>query len=215
VGGYREGGINYVAAPWIINNYGFAPGYELVLEGRHFLQMNGADKGTSTILEPQFFLKMLLREGSLQDGEGLSVATELGPYFPELHTVQNGFGAQVGIIVSQKWPDLVVHFNVVDYLSRAHHFGLFTSIIVEGPWRWRVRPVFEVLADREYRSTDFRTGLERSVLGGAIWSVIEGFSLDLGVRVGAVEDRPMQELRLGFTWGVEVVAPPHEPPARD
>lgn len=210
-GVYREGDRRDIVAPWIIHNYGFTPGWEIVLEGRQSYVFRGPDAPKWTLLEPQLLLKTILREGSLQGGEGISVASEFGAYFPEVHTPSNKWGGQVGVIMSYAWPDFVVHLNVVDYLSRLGHFGLFTSVIFEGPQRWTVRPVAELLADRDYASTTFRNGLERSVLGGAIWRVTEGFTIDAALRVGAVEDRSMQELRIGFTWGVEVFSKERAP----
>ena len=211
---YREGSRDSLVAPYAINNYGFLPRNELVLEGRQLVQIDGAGAPHASLVEPQLFVKTVLREGALQGGRGLSVASEVGPYFPEAGTGATKLGGQIGVIVSEAWRDLAVHLNVVDYLSRAGDYGLFTSLIVEGPARWRVRPVGELLADREFGSTTLRDGLTRSVLGGFIWHVTEGFDVDAALRVGAVEDRAMREVRLGFTWAVEVL-PPSPAPIKD
>jgi hypothetical protein len=209
-GFYRQGGRRFLVAPHMINNYGVVPGSELVLEIFHIRQLDGAGSPRSSLTQPQLFLKTVLREGSVQGGSGLSVASEIGPYFPEVNVDSTGLGGQIGIIISRAWRDVEVHLNIVNYLTRTHHYGLFTGLIVEGPWRWTVRPVMELLADREYDSTNFRTGLTRSVLGGLIWAVAEGFDFDAAFRVGAVDDESLQELRVGFTWTFQVVAHPEK-----
>jgi hypothetical protein len=193
----------------MINNYGFNPGNELDAEIFYVRQLDGDRAPRSTLQQPQLFVKTVLREGSVQGGSGLSVASEIGPYFPEVNVDSTGLGGQIGIIISQAWPDIEMHLNIVNYLSRTHHYGLFTSLIVEGPWRWTVRPVMELLADREYESTMFRSGLTRTVLLGAIWQATEGLEPDVAVRVGAVDDQSFQEVRIGLTWTFEVLSHPH------
>jgi hypothetical protein len=175
-----------------------------VLELFHVRQLDGEGSPRSSLVQPQLFVKTVLREGSVQGKTGLSVASEIGPYFPEVNVDETGLGGQIGIIISQAWRDVEMHLNVVNYLSRTHHYGLFTGLIIEGPWRWTVRPVVELLADREYESATFRDGLTRSVLGGLIWRVSEGFDFDAAARVGAVGDQSLQELRVGFTWTFQV-----------
>ena len=211
----KQGGDRYLIEPHMIHNFGFLPGNELVFEYYYQRQIDGDHAPRSSVTQPQLFVKTVLREGSVQGRTGLSVASEIGPYFPEWNVDSTGLGGQIGIIISRAWPDVEVHLNVVNYLSRTHHYGLFTSLIVEGPWRWKVRPVAELLADREYESSTFRTGLTRSVLAGLIWQVAEGFDFDAAVRVGAVGDSALQEIRVGFTWAFELVSHPHAAPIKD
>ena len=52
-------------------------------------------------------------------------------------------------IVSQRWPALTLHLNVVPSWSRAHRFAVLAGVIVEGPAGWVVRPVAETYVEAE------------------------------------------------------------------
>src|SRR6478752_5170268 len=71
--GYRqEGSSRFLVAPALIANYGFAPRFEAVLEGRQDFQLNAATHPWQ-VQDVAFSVKGLLRRGSLQGGAGLSV----------------------------------------------------------------------------------------------------------------------------------------------
>ena len=128
-------------APAFVYNYGFGKNWELVLEGQ--LETPLSPSGTSTFTEAGAFLKGVLRPGSLQDQPGPSVATEFGVLLPDSRGPGNT-GASLAAIVSQRWDWGTVHLNVEGLWTRDQHAGAFTSVIVEGPAKWTVRPVAEI-----------------------------------------------------------------------
>jgi hypothetical protein len=135
----KEGPDRSLVAPSVIVNWGFAERCELVLEGRHFVQLR--DK----ISQPRFrvedtglSVKAVLREGSLQEKSGLSVATEVGALLPTING-DSGVGGQGALIVSQRWPDLTMHLNGALAWTRAHRLGLFGGAFFEAHDAWAVR----------------------------------------------------------------------------
>jgi hypothetical protein len=81
-------------------------------------------------------------------------------------------------------------------LSRDHHGELFLDAIIEGPFKWPIRPVAEVFYDN-----DFGVAQEISGLIGAIWQVRDSLSFDIGLRHALINRRPINELRAGVTFG--------------
>jgi hypothetical protein len=75
-GGKSSEGQKTLIAPATVINYGFAKGWEAVLEGR--LETPLPASGPTTFTEGGLFLKHIVREGVLQDQSGPSVATEFG-----------------------------------------------------------------------------------------------------------------------------------------
>lgn len=198
----KEGPDRSLVAPSLIFNWGFADRFELVLEGRHFVQLGSA------VSEPRFrvedtalSLKSVLREGSLQEKSGLSIATELGMLLPAING-DSGVGAQGAVIVSQRWPDLTVHLNGAAAWTRAHRPGLFGGIIFEVHDAWPVCPVAEVFVEGE---RDVPTTV--SGLLGAIWRPRDGVSFDAGVRLARAGGLNTTEVRAGLTWAFTVGFP--------
>src|SRR5262249_9637015 len=102
-------------------------------------------------------------------------------------------------IVSQRWEWGTMHFNAATSLTREHHADLFVSTIVEGPNSWTVRPVAEVFFEEEF-------GQSRTISGllGAIWKVRDDLSFDVGIRHAVTNGRPVNELKLGMTFGFQL-----------
>lgn len=199
----REGTDDFLVAPSVIFNWGFAARMELVLEGRHFVRL-----GTTAPAEPRFrveetglSLKTVLREGALQDKAGVSIATEFGALLPTING-DPGVGAQGTVIVSQRWADLTVHVNAAAAWTRAHTLGLFGGVIFEGHDAWAVRPVAEVFVEGQEDMPTVYSGLT-----GAIWRVREGLSLDAAFRLAREGSADTKEIRVGLTWGFDVGAP--------
>ena len=81
-------------------------------------------------------------------------------------------------------------------LTPHQHGELFFDAIVEGPNKWKVRPVFEIYSDSVVNvSQTF------SALAGAIWQVNDKLSFDVAFRYASVDRRPVSELRAGMTFG--------------
>jgi hypothetical protein len=96
----RQGAERTLFAPNTRFNYGFAPGWEAVVEGQVVHSLNAGVGGTSLVGNGAF-LKGVLREGVLQEKTGPSVATEFGLLLPGIRD-ERGTGASVAGIV---WSD--------------------------------------------------------------------------------------------------------------
>src|SRR5262245_21101785 len=127
-----------VIAPAYVVNIGFAKNWELVLEGRVENPLPPAEDFQSRLVGNGLFLKGVLREGSLQDKPGPSVAVEFGPLLPGIIDEQ-GWGASFLGIVSQRWSGGTIHFDLGLARTREHHNDLFVGAIFEGPYNWTVR----------------------------------------------------------------------------
>ncbi len=191
----------FLVAPALIANLGFAEGWELVLEGRQELLLDApSDAARLRIVDTQLNLKTVLRSGELQDQPGPSVALEAGVLLPTVND-EPGTGAQATVIASRRWTDLTAHLNLGIALTRDGHLELPGSLILEGPARWTVRPVFELFST--FKAPD---ELEISGLGGLIWRTSERLALDAGLRLGSSSGKRLVEARLGLTVAFEIFA---------
>jgi hypothetical protein len=193
----RSGGrTGYV--PTFIFNFGAIPGWELVVEGDGSGTVAGPrEPGEAFQLEASVSFKGVVRRGSLQDGSGVSIAVEPEVLLPATAGA-SGFGFAAGVIVSQRWPALALHLNLVPAWSRAHNIAGRAGLIAEGPDDWTVRPVGEVYVEAEHAVP----GLTSSFLGGLIWRISPRVSTDAAVRVGTLSGTGLVELRVGLTWDV-------------
>lgn len=197
----REVGERMLIAPNLRLNYGFAKGWEAVLEGKTTHGLSAAARPTSQV-ENGFFLKRVLREGALQDQPGPSIATEFGVLLPGVND-QHGAGGSITGILSQRWEPITVHLDAAAAVTREQHADLFFSTILEGSHDWPVRPVVEIAYER-----DFGRAEAKSALIGAIWQIRDSFAVDAGLRGGRVNDRLLAEIRAGLTFSFAAVATP-------
>jgi hypothetical protein len=189
-GAWRVEQRNSLSGPNGVLNYGFAERWEFILQGE-----NPAPEGAGPTSVPNgAFLKYVIQPGVLQDKPGPSIATEFGLLLPPFGGTGTGLGWNG--IVSQRWDWGTAHFNVETNLTPDQHGQLLLDVILEGPHKWTVRPVFEVYSDSVF-------GLEQtySVLVGAIWQVSDKLSFDVGLRHAWVDRQPVNELRAGVTFG--------------
>jgi hypothetical protein len=202
VGYVVEGANKALVAPSVVLNWGFADRWEVVLEGRNVVQLGSELQGRrSRVEDVALSLKGVLREGSLQEKGGASVATEISALLPAIDG-ESGVGAELALIVSQRWPDLTLHVNGAATWTRAHEPGAFGGLILEGHDSWAVRPVAEVFIEAERGPPTTVSGLV-----GTIWRVKEGLSFDAGVRLARAGGVDTTELRLGLTWGFKAGFP--------
>src|SRR5882724_5608940 len=188
-----QGAQKTLIAPATVLNFGLSEGWEVVFQGQAQTPLSPA--GPTSLTGAGAFLKHVLRPGSLQDKEGPSVATEFGVLLPD-STGENGFGASLAGIISQRWDWGAVHFNTAAALTREHRADLFVGAIVEGPAKWTVRPVAEVFYEEEFGKAH-----SVSALVGAIWQVRESVAVDVGLRHALVNGHPVDEIRAGVTFG--------------
>ena len=179
-----------------IFNFGFADRWELVLQGT----AQPLPEGVGPIsVSNAAFLKYVVQPGVLQDKSGPSIATEFGPLLP---AAGGGSGVGFGLtgIVSQRWDWGTVHLNAASNLTPDQHSELFFDVIIEGPSKWKVRPVFEIYSDSVVTQSQTFSGLV-----GAIWQVNDKLSFDAAVRYASVDGRPVSELRVGMTFGFPLI----------
>jgi hypothetical protein len=196
VGVARSPGQKTRIAPAFVYNYGFIKDWELVLEGQ--LETPLAPAGRSVLTESGAFLKHVVREGTLQDQTGPSIATEFGVLLPDTMG-PGGTGASAALIVSQRWDWGTVHFNAEALWTRDQRAGTFTSVILEGPAKWTVRPVAEISYEEAFGQTHTTAGLI-----GAIWQVRDNLSFDVALKHSVSNTGHADELRAGLTFGFSV-----------
>lgn len=189
-----EQGTRTLIAPWTVLNFGLNDGWEAVFEGRGETPLGPS--GPTELIGAAASLKHVLVPGSLQDKTGPSVATEFGVLLPD-STGNSGVGASLAGIVSQRWDWGTVHFNVETALTRDHHADAFVDTIIEGPSKWKVRPVAEVFYEKEF-------GLEETVSGlvGLIWQASDKLAFDVAYRHAVTNGHPVNEIRAGLTFAV-------------
>jgi hypothetical protein len=188
-----EGSDRTLFAPNLRLTYGLAEKWQFTLEGLVAYQLSSESNGTS-LVGNEALIKGVLREGSLQNKSGPSIATEFGLLLPGIND-DHGTGATLTGIISQQWPWMTVHLNVEGTVTRDQHGDLFLDAILEGPHDWTVRPVAEIFHEREFGS--FR---ETSGLLGAIWQVRDNIAVDAGFRRARLNDLTVNEIRAGVTF---------------
>lgn len=199
LGYLREGGDKFLVTPTVVLNLGVGHDRELVLEGALFNPIDHSASGSGSVLDDTMLtLKQVHRRGSLQDGSGVSIASECGVLLPGTNGV-NGTGAVCYAIVSQRWDAATVHLNGGLAFTREHNWERSLGVIVEGPNKWTVRPVLELLTERDNAGSDLS-----SALVGAIWRARGDLSFDFGLRSGRLNGEPLLEARLGLTWAWQV-----------
>jgi len=192
---YDRAGQHSLLAPVTVLNFGILPATELVLDFQGSIALGPLDgRSRTALLGTDVMVKHVLRDGSLQGKAGPSIALEVGILTPEINGT-DAFGAAANLIFSFRSDWGTVHFNERPGLSRKHQLDVFSGVVVEGPRKWRVRPVSEMFFEREF-------GVEStaSALVGAIWSAHEGLSFDAGLRAARIGAENAAELRLGLTW---------------
>jgi hypothetical protein len=192
-GRLQTGPQSTLIAPEVIYNYGFAERWEMVLQGQVETPLSPGG-GPSSLAATGAFLKYVVKPGVLQGQSGISIATEFGPLLPGINT-DPGLGFSWAGIVSQRWDWGTAHFNVEANLTRDQHGEAFLDVILEGPSKWKVRPVAEVFYDKVWTQTE-----TRSALVGAIWQVRDDLSFDAAYRYALVSGRPVNEIRAGLTF---------------
>jgi hypothetical protein len=184
-----ESGQTWIA-PQLRFNYGVAPNWELVIEGQGEFQRGS--KGV--MIDNAVFLKGVLREGTLQEQTGPSIAIEFGTLLPGIN-YEAGFGAEIASIVGSQFSWGAIHFTAAATLTRDNRGEMFLGTILEGPSRWAVRPVAEFVYEREFGQTEVF-----AALAGFIWEAREGLAFDLAVRQASVDGEPETEIRAGLTF---------------
>jgi hypothetical protein len=199
---FSRGTSGYLIAPATTLNLGYAPRWELVADFQNVLgPASGPSDTRQQLVDTDLLTKVLVIPGSLhEEGAGPALAIEFGPLLPNVNA-ENGFGASVNTVLSQRWPAVALHANSWLRLVRGTlDLEWFEGIIIEGNLDARVRPVSEWFVEHEFvAGTTTISGL----IGG-IWHAREGLDLDMGLREASIEGQRATEVRLGFTWTLEM-----------
>jgi len=177
--------------PQLIFNYGLTSTLEVIGE----LEVEKPAGKTAEIVDAAVLLKGLLRQGVLQDQQGLSFAVEAGVLIPSAGNEE--FGVEGIGIVSGTLSRFTYHLNFGGGLDRADHreFAVWGAIL-EYPFRENLRLVGEVNGETVKGQSP-----ENSALLGFIWeSPSSGDSFDGGLRLGISSAAPDWELTLGWTF---------------
>lgn len=195
VGRVHVGDVDSVAIPSMVFNYGLPHDTEIVLEGQLNHEFGGSVGGPRTQLgDTSLSLKHVFMHGTLQDGTGLSVASECAVLLPEVHG-SSGTGGECAAIFSNKWEAVTMHLNFGLGRTREKQTARSVSLISEGSETWTVRPVAELLAER-----DNGGGRLKSALVGAIYQHREDLAFDVAFRFARTNDAKFNEVRFGLTW---------------
>ena len=182
-------------APATRFNYGLTETWEAVLEGQ--IQSPLSPSGPSTLTAAERFSRVSCAKAAFNKS-GISVATEFGVLLPDSRG-DSQLGASVAGIVSQRWDWGAIHLNGQFALTREHRGDVFLGTIVEGPAKWKVRPVAEVFYEREFGNSETISGLV-----GLIWQVREDLAFDVGLRHAVTNGRALNEVRAGLSFSFPI-----------
>jgi hypothetical protein len=123
----QQGSERELFAPNLRINYGFTPDWEATIEGELAHTLAG-DVPETSLVGNIASLKTVLRQGSLQEKPGPSIATEFDVLLPGIGD-EHGTGVNIIGIVSQQLSWATVHVNAAAALTQEQQRG------VEGRWR--------------------------------------------------------------------------------
>jgi len=199
----RTGHESTFTTPSVVVNYGVWERWELV--GQF-----GVQEGSGTeITDPGVFLKGVLKDGVLQDKDGVSLAVEAGPLLPSTVKGQRGVGFEASGILSARLAPVTFHVNLGGGVDRSDarpfaNWGLIGELPVSSKFRF----VSEVNGE----STKGQRP-NNSVLVGFIWQPSSAnIFLDAAVRRGISSGAPDWEVTAGVTFGFKLApSTRHEP----
>jgi hypothetical protein len=187
----RDHGERQVSIPQFVLNYGLTDSLELVGEFEGVKPENASGE----IEDVGLFLKKLLRQGVLQEQNGLSIAIE-GGFLVPAHSAER-VGLETIGIVSGQVGKVTYHVNFGGGLDRVEReqFSLWGGI-VEYPLSSRIRIAGEISSEKVQGEPK-----DSSILVGLIFeSPSTGNSFDGGLRRGVSSAAADWELTLGWTF---------------
>jgi hypothetical protein len=160
------------------------------------------DEQERRLTDNSLVVKWLYRAGALQMQSGLSLAAQASVLAPNAGD-GSGWGTEVELMESYRWPALDLHFTTQLEYTRSHDFDLLQSVIVEGPSAWPVRPVGELFAEHVFPLDSGRSASTTySLLAGVIWKPAKELALDAAFRLADEDGSLTYEIRAGFTWSI-------------
>ncbi len=199
----RTQGDNTLTIPSLVLNYGFLTNVELVGE----LRVQRSPTHTIDVVDPGLFVKTVLREGVLQDKDGISVAIEAGPLLPSTMPGERRLGFEGVGIVSHRVSPFTFHWNIGGGVDReeTRPFGVW-GVITELPIGTTVRLVVEVSGESVQRHA-----ANHAVLFGVLWQPpwLKAV-VDAGIRKGFSRGAPDWLFTMGLTFGFPLPGSGHK-----
>ena len=189
----RERGQNTFIVPKAVLNYGLIHNLELVGE----FAVEEPSRGPVRLADPALSLKAILKEGVLQEKDGVSFAVEAGPLLPSTNKEEKRFGFEGIGILSGKLAGLTYHVNLGGGVDRAENNPfVIWGMIGELPVAPKLRVVGEINGESVRRNTP-----NNSALLGFIWEAPwEHVFIDAGVRRGISHAAPDWMFTTGLTF---------------
>jgi len=190
---------NAFLVPQVVLNYGLMQNWEVVGE----FGVEKPAKTAAQFVSPGLFLKGVLKEGILQQQEGLSLAIEAGPLLPSAAPEQDGCGFEGVGILSGELHRFTYHLNIGGGVDRQHtNPFILWGVIVELPMLPSLRLVGEVSGESTRKQTP-----DDSVLLGLIWqSPSSALLFDGGIRKSISSGAPEWLFTTGLTWSFSLPA---------
>jgi hypothetical protein len=197
----REKDENAFAIPRVVLNYGLFKNWEAVAE---FAIRRDPDAEVD-VIDPAISLKGVLKEGVLQDKEGLAIAVEASLLLPSTQAGEGKFGFEAIGILSEKIGPFTFHLNGGLGVERSTGdlVGIW-GLIGELPVAEGVRLVGEVNGEKPRREDQRNSGLL-----GVIWQpwASKNLWLDAGIRRGFTSSVPDWQFTFGITFAFSVSSP--------
>ncbi len=196
----REKGRNTLVVPKVVLNYGLILDMEIVGE----FSIEEPPHGEVRLADPGLFLKTVLKEGVLQEKNGVSFAVEAGPLLPSTVKEERSFGFEGLGVVSGKLAALTYHVNLGGGVDRkgANPFALW-GVIAEVP---AIVPKLRLVGEVNGESVKGKSA-DNSVLFGFIWeSPFPSVFIDGGIRKGLSREAPDLQITAGLTFSFSLAS---------
>jgi hypothetical protein len=190
----RTGSRNTFIVPKTVLNYGLLKDLEIVGE----FQVTKVPDQDARVADPGLSLKAVLKEGILQEREGIGIAVEAGPLLPSSVPGEGRLGFEGAGILSGRLASVTYHLNLGGGLDRVATRPFVTwGVIAELPIAANLRLVGEVNGESARGELPQASGLL-----GAIWQVpSSNLFLDAGLRRGFSRGAPDWQFTVGLTYG--------------
>jgi hypothetical protein len=189
-------------SPKVVLNYGLIHNFEVVAE----FAVEEPGHGSAALVDAALSVKAVLKEGALQEKDGVSFAIEAGPLLPSTNKDEKAVGFEGIGILSGKIEPLIYHVNFGGGVDRAHADPfVIWGLIAEVPITPKLRLVGEIDIESVRENSP-----NNSALLGAIWQAPwQGLSLDAGLRRGISHAAPNWMFATGLTFSFSTSATTH------
>lgn len=190
---------NTFIVPKVVLNYGLFRNLEIVGE----FEVAKPQEEDLQLVDPGLFLKAVLKEGILQEKEGIGFAVEAGPLLPSTVQGKRRVGFEGIGILSGRFAPFTYHVNLGGGVDRAkgNPFAIW-GVIVEFP----LFPSFRLVGEVNGESVKGEPA-NNSGLFGFIWQPPSSKVLiDAGIRRGISNGAPDWRFTLGLTFSVPALS---------